>query len=80
MGDNLTALGGGQDQVEARRTAVDPRTLSDPSTGWDQRKRRTGLVAIKVGMTSEYSEYMEWLPLTVLQVRPPPTPRRARAM
>lgn len=57
-----------KDQVEARRTAVDPRTLSDPSTGWDQRKRRTGLVAIKVGMTSEYSEYMEWLPLTVLQV------------
>jgi len=57
-----------KDQVEAYMAAPDLRKLADPTTGWDQSKRRAGVIARKLGMVSEYTEYMQCLPTTVLQI------------
>jgi len=67
----LPSLTSPQDQVEAYMAAPDLRKLADPTTGWDQSKRRAGVIARKLGMVSEYTEYMQCLPTTVLQVSSP---------
>ncbi len=55
-----------KDKVAERRES--PLEMHDEETGWNQKKKRCGAIAVKIGMLGEYSEYMEWLPITVLQV------------
>lgn len=41
---------------------------SDPTTGWTKDSQRTGLIATKVGMISDWNEWNVMLPLTILQI------------
>ena len=56
----------------APAAALDPgfaaSVASIPPAAWKQRTRRTGVIAVKVGMTQEWDEWGVRLPLTVLWV------------
>ena len=43
--------------------------FSDPATGWTQKSKRVGLICKKLGCTSDYNEFMEYMPLTILEVQ-----------
>ena len=46
-----------------------PETIqSDPTTGWTQESRRVGTIAQKIGMTYEFDDWLEFVPLTALFV------------
>jgi len=40
----------------------------DEKSGWTNKSRRTGLLAMKVGMYHEFNNWGLFIPLTVLQV------------
>eukprot|EP01112_Ceratiomyxa_fruticulosa_P012214 TRINITY_DN3374_c0_g1_i1.p1 TRINITY_DN3374_c0_g1~~TRINITY_DN3374_c0_g1_i1.p1 ORF type:complete len:341 (-),score=67.43 TRINITY_DN3374_c0_g1_i1:52-1074(-) len=49
---------------------VEPPKLPkrDPTTGWNTKSRRVGAIAVKLGMTQDWNEFGEFVPLTVVRM------------
>jgi hypothetical protein len=48
--------------------APSPYPEKDTKSEWTKKSRRTGLLAVKIGMYNAYNNWGLFLPLTVLQV------------
>jgi len=53
---------------QTKRTEL-PNAVSDPTTGWNLNSKRTGVIAVKMGMIHDWNNYGVMIPMTVLQIQ-----------
>ncbi|KAL6049346.1 39S ribosomal protein L3, mitochondrial [Balamuthia mandrillaris] len=59
-------IGVPKDQLFMER--ITPFDVFDRNTGWTQNSKRVGVVGVKVGMTSEWNEFYDFYPVTIIKL------------